>query len=94
MLETVISLCSQCTGYASFSHTLADCESSYLIQYALFKFLYVMCVHHHQFWYATTFSVARPLLLPSVLGEIDVILDIAETTRINLLLSACIELWC
>lgn len=71
MFETVISLCSQSTGYSlGFSYfcrlhklTLYDSTCSFQIWFPN-TLVYVMCVHHHQLWCALIFTVARFLLLP------------------------------
>lgn len=74
------------------AHTLSTC--SFQIWF-LNTLMYVTCVHPHQSWCAPPYSLSHaPCFCHSILGVIDVILDVAETTRINLLLSAHMELWC
>lgn len=57
--------------------------------------MYIMCVHHHQFWCGPRFTAAWCLLLPFHFRcyWCDIIY-IPETTRNNLLLSAYMGLWC
>lgn len=100
--ETVISLRSQCTGYSlGFSYfcrlhklILYDSACSFQIGALNTPTCYNVCTSSSSILMCPYSLSHGPCIRHSILGVIDVILGIAETTRINLLLSAYRGLWC